>query len=121
MFNAEELNLLYNLARTLGEDAITASFGPVRWIERSKAWEPIAGLSWFVRTKDSGRLSLGTSGVKRCRGRKPRSAAIDSEVLETGKAVPVGNALDSEPVQASAERSTTVPSLCPVRPPARHI
>ncbi|HEY2381162.1 MAG TPA: sigma-54-dependent Fis family transcriptional regulator [Terriglobia bacterium] len=97
MFNAEELNLLYGLARTLGEDR---DYGELLTSLLDRTIESLGADRGFVLVRENGGFRAAVARNFRSEALSQTEAEVSSsianEVLQTGKAVLVGNALDSD-------------------------
>jgi transcriptional regulator with GAF, ATPase, and Fis domain len=115
MFNAEELNLLYSLARTLGEDR---DYGELLTSLLDRTIESLGADRGFVLVRENERFRAAVARNFRSEALSQTEAEVSSsiarEVLETGKAVLVGNALDSDQYkhQPSVQRLSLRSVLC---------
>jgi len=115
MFNAEELNLLYNLARTLGEDR---DYGELLTSLLDRTIESLGADRGFVLVRENEGFRAAVARNFRSEALSQTEAEVSSsiarEVLETGKAVLIGNALDSERYkhQPSVQRLSLRSVLC---------
>jgi len=115
MFNAEELNLLYNLARTLGEDR---DYGELLTSLLDRTIESLGADRGFVLVRENEGFRAAVARNFRSEALSQTEAEVSSsiarEVLQTGKAVLVGNALDSERYknQPSVQRLSLRSVLC---------
>src|SRR5947207_7255392 len=96
MFNAEELNLLYAIARTLGEDR---DYGELLTSLLDRTIESLGADRGFVLVRENGNFRAAVARNFRSEALSETegevSSSIAAEVLETGKALLIGNALDS--------------------------
>jgi GAF domain-containing protein len=115
MFNAEELNLLYSLARTLGEDR---DYGELLTSLLDRTIESLGADRGFVLVRENEGFRAAVARNFRSEALSQTEAEVSSsiarEVLETGKAVLIGNALDSERYkhQPSVQRLSLRSVLC---------
>jgi transcriptional regulator with GAF, ATPase, and Fis domain len=115
MFNAEELNLLYNLARTLGEDR---DYGELLTSLLDRTIESLGADRGFVLVRENEGFRAAVARNFRSEALSQTEAEVSSsiarEVLESGKAVLIGNALDSERYkhQPSVQRLSLRSVLC---------
>jgi transcriptional regulator with GAF, ATPase, and Fis domain len=115
MFNAEELNLLYNLARTLGEDR---DYGELLTSLLDRTIESLGADRGFVLVRENEGFRAAVARNFRSEALSQTEAEVSNsiarEVLQTGKAVLVGNALDSERYkhQPSVQRLSLRSVLC---------
>jgi transcriptional regulator with GAF, ATPase, and Fis domain len=97
MFNAEELNLLYSLARTLGEDR---DYGELLTGVLDRTIESLGADRGFVLVRENEGFRAAVARNYRSEALSQAetevSSSIANEVLETGKAVLIGDALDSD-------------------------
>jgi transcriptional regulator with GAF, ATPase, and Fis domain len=115
MFNAEELNLLYDLARTLGEDR---DYGELLTSLLDRTIESLGADRGFVLVRENEGFRAVVARNFRSEALSQTEAEVSSsiarEVLQTGKAVLIGNALDSERYkhQPSVQRLSLRSVLC---------
>src|SRR5437762_7484744 len=97
MFNAEELNLLYAIARTLGEDR---DYGELLTNLLDRTIESLGADRGFVLVRENGIFRATVARNFRSEALAQTEAEVSSsianEVLESGKALLIGDALGSD-------------------------
>ncbi len=97
MFNAEELSLLYTIARTLGEDC---GYGELLTSVLDKTIDGLGADRGFVLVRENGRFRAAIARNFRSEALSQAEADVSSSiansVLETGKALLVGDALETD-------------------------
>ncbi len=97
MFNAEELSLLYAIARALGEER---DYGELLTNLLDRTIESLGADRGFVLVRENGVFRAAVARNFRSEALSQAEAEVSSsianEVLRTGKALLIGNALDSD-------------------------
>src|SRR4051794_37886220 len=97
MFNAEELSLLYAIARQLGEDR---DYGELLSSLLDRTIESLGADRGFILASENGVFKVVAARNFRSEALSQAEAEVSSsiahEVVQSGKAVLIGNALDSD-------------------------
>src|SRR6185295_10297263 len=97
MFNVDELTLLYKIARALGEDR---DYGELLTNLLDRTIESLGADRGFVLVRENGSFRAAVARNFRSEALSQTEAEVSSsiaaEVLETGKALLIGNAQDSD-------------------------